>query len=173
MGSGSLGRLVDIGTGTGRMLALFWARADSAIGVDRSSEMLRLARAKLAEAGLERAELRQGDLYALPLATGSADLVLLHQVLHYAQQPAAALAEAARLLAPGGKLVIVDFAAHGLEELRARDAHARLGFGDAQILGWLADAGLAAEACAALAGGTLTVKIWRGLKPARSARKVA
>jgi len=173
VGEGPLGHLVDIGTGTGRMLTLFAGRATSAIGVDRSSEMLRLARAKLAEAGLARAELRQGDIYALPLAAGAADLVLVHQVLHYAQQPAAAIAEAARLLAPGGRLLIVDFAAHELEELRARDAHVRLGFSDRQMLGWLDAAGLQAEACAALEGGELTVKIWRGLRPALAARKVA
>jgi DNA-binding transcriptional ArsR family regulator/precorrin-6B methylase 2 len=173
VGEGPLGRLVDVGTGTGRMLSLFAGRASSAIGVDRSSEMLRLARAKLAGDGLTRAELRQGDMYALPLPAGSADLVLVHLVLHYAQQPAAAIAEAARLLAKGGRLLIVDFATHELEELRARDAHVRLGFSDAQMLGWLDGAGLEGNACATLAGGALTVKIWQGLRPALMARKVA
>ena len=173
VGEGPLGRLVDVGTGTGRMLALFAGRASGAIGVDRSSEMLRLARAKLAEDGLTRAELRQGDMYALPLAAGTADIVLVHQVLHYAQQPAAAIAEAARLLAPGGRLLIVDFATHELEELRTRDAHARLGFSDAQVLGWLESADMAAHACATLAGGELTVKIWQGVRPALAERKVA
>ena len=173
VGDGPLGRIVDVGTGTGRMLALFAGRASSAIGVDRSSEMLRLARAKLAEEALTRAELRQGDMYALPLPSGTTDLVLIHQLLHYAQQPAAAIAEAARLLTPGGRLLIVDFATHELEDLRTRDAHVRLGFSDAQMLGWLDAAGLAAEACATLAGGELTVKIWRGLRPALEERKVA
>jgi ArsR family transcriptional regulator len=112
------------------MLELFGPAAVRALGVDRSPEMLRLARVKLAQAGLAAAELRQGDMYALPLAAGSADTVILHQVLHYAQQPAAAVAEAARLLAPGGRLLIVDFAPHEREELRDRDAHARLGFAD-------------------------------------------
>src|SRR6476469_8727770 len=93
-----VGRLVDVGPGTGRMLELFGADAEHALGVDRSPEMLRVARVKLAEAGLAAAELRQGDMYALPLASGSADTVIIHQVLHYAQQPAAAVEEAARLL---------------------------------------------------------------------------
>ena len=96
-----LGALLDIGTGTGRMLELFAPQADSAIGIDRSSEMLRLARVKLEEAGISGASLRQGDMYALPLGDRSADSIILHQVLHYAQQPGAAIAEAARVLAPG------------------------------------------------------------------------
>jgi ArsR family transcriptional regulator len=154
------GRLVDIGTGTGRMIALLGERAGSAVGIDRSPEMLRVARAKLAEAGLPHAELRQGDMYALPLGSGSADLVVLHQVLHYAQQPAAAIAEAARVLAPGGRLLVVDFAAHDREELRVRDAHVRLGFDDAQMAGWFAAAGLDGGLVEALDGGALTVKLW-------------
>lgn len=158
----AVGRLVDIGTGTGRMIELFGPGADHALGVDRSPEMLRLARAKLAQAGLAEAELRQGDMYALPLAAGSADTVILHQVLHYAQQPAAALAEAARLIGPGGRLLIVDFAPHEREELRSRAAHARLGFADAAILRWMTDAGLAGRVVEHLEGGALTVTIWAG-----------
>jgi ubiquinone/menaquinone biosynthesis C-methylase UbiE len=163
-----LGRLVDIGTGTGRMVALFANAASHAIGVDRSPEMLRLARARLAEGGalIGRAELRQGDMYALPLAPGSADTAILHQVLHYAQQPAAVIGEAARLLAPGGRLLVVDFGSHDHEELRTRDAHARLGFDDAQIAGWFGASGLRFGRTAALEGGTLTVKLWLGEKPA-------
>ena len=162
LGEQELGRLVDIGTGTGRMIELFASRADSVIGIDRSSEMLRLARAKLDAAGVASASLRQGDMYALPLADGSADVVLLHQVLHYAHAPAAAIAEAARLLAPGGRLLIVDFAQHEREELRQRDAHARLGFADEAVLGWLEAAGLDAAAIDHLAGGELTVTLWAG-----------
>lgn len=157
--------LVDIGTGTGRMLALFGGIAARAIGIDRSSEMLRVARARLEAAGIGSSDLRQGDMYALPLAPGSADLVILHQVLHYAQAPAAAIAEATRVLAPGGRLLIVDFAAHDREELRERDAHARLGFADDAMLAWLVDAGLDAEVCEHLQGGELTVTLWRGTKP--------
>jgi ArsR family transcriptional regulator len=141
LASAPIGRLVDIGTGTGRMIELFGGGATSALGVDRSPEMLRLARSKLAHAAFPH-ELRQGDMYALPLASGSADTVIVHQVLHYAQQPAAAIAEAARLMAPGGRLLIVDFAPHEREELRAQNAHARLGFADDQIAAWFAAAGL-------------------------------
>lgn len=167
-GDGALGRLVDIGTGTGRMIELFGARASHALGVDRSPEMLRLARSKLAEAGLAQAELRQGDMYALPLASGSADVVILHQVLHYAQQPAAAIGEAARLLGPGGRLLVIDFDRHDKEELRARDAHVRLGFGDDQIHGWFAAAGLDGAPVRELAGGELTVKLWLGARAGRT-----
>lgn len=157
-----IGRLVDIGTGTGRMLALFGHDATSALGVDRSPQMLRLARAKLAEAGLDSAELRQGDMHALPLADGSADTVVLHQLLHFAQVPETAIAEAARLLSPGGRLLIADFAPHEREELRTEDAHARLGFADEQIRHWFAENGLATEAIEELKGGALTVKLWLG-----------
>lgn len=158
----SVGRLVDIGTGTGRMIELFGPAADHALGIDRSPEMLRLARVKLAEAGLDGAELRQGDMYALPLASGSADTVILHQVLHYAQNPAAAIAEAARLLGPGGRLLIVDFAPHEREELRAQGAHVRLGFADGTVLRYLDQAGLDGEVVEHLEGGELTVTLWSG-----------
>jgi ArsR family transcriptional regulator len=165
LGGAPIGRLVDIGTGTGRMIELLGPQAESALGVDRSPEMLRLARSKLAQAGLGQADLRQGDMYALPLATESADTVVIHQVLHYAQQPAAAIAEATRLTAPGGRLLIVDFARHEREELRAQDAHARLGFADDQIAGWFAAAGLATTLVEELKGGELTVKLWLGTRP--------
>lgn len=157
-----LGMLVDIGTGTGRMLELFAAESEKAVGVDRSPEMLRLARAKLAGTRLEKTELRQGDMYALDLSTGLADTVILHQVLHYAQQPAAAIAEAARILGDGGRLLIVDFAPHEREDLRSRDAHARLGFSDQQIDMWFRAAGLESGVCRQLEGGQLTVKLWLG-----------
>ena len=162
LGEVEIGRLVDIGTGTGRMIELFAPAARHALGVDRSPEMLRLARVKLAEAGLSSAELRQGDMYSLPLASGTADTVILHQVLHYAQQPAAAVAEAARLLGPSGRLLIVDFAPHEREELRSRDAHARLGFADDIMLKYLEAAGLEGRVVEHLEGGELTVTIWAG-----------
>jgi ubiquinone/menaquinone biosynthesis C-methylase UbiE len=162
LGDRPVGRLVDIGTGTGRMLELFGRGAGSALGVDRSPEMLRLARVKLTEAGLAPIDLRQGDMYALPLPSGSADTVIVHQVLHYAQQPAAAVAEAARLLSPGGRLLIVDFAPHDREELRARDAHARLGFADEAVLKWMAASGVDGQVVEHLKGGELTVTIWIG-----------
>ena len=160
----SLGRLVDIGTGTGRMIELLAPYAERVLGIDRSPEMLRMARSKLSDAGLGAIELRQGDMYALPLLRESADTAILHQVLHYAQQPAAAIAEAARLLVPGGRLLIVDFARHDREELRADAAHVRLGFDDAQLTTWYDEAGLALDAVRELAGATLTVKLWLGRK---------
>ncbi len=175
LGDEPIGRLVDIGTGTGRMIELFGLRADSAIGVDRSSEMLRLARVKLEASGLRNASLRQGDMYALPLADASADVVILHQVLHFAHAPAHAIAEAARLLSPGGRLLIVDFAPHEREELRESDAHARLGFADSAMNAWLEGAGLASERSQHLAGGELTVSLWLARKSggARRARRAA
>jgi ubiquinone/menaquinone biosynthesis C-methylase UbiE len=172
LGKRPLGRLVDIGTGTGRMIELFGPRAQQAIGIDRSSEMLRLARVKLEAAGIHPS-LRQGDMYALPLEDQSADRVLIHQVLHYAHSPASAIAEAARILAPGGTLLIVDFAAHEREELRERDAHIRLGFEDDVMAQWFAAAGLAVDQVQHLKGGELTVTLWRGVKAALTQRRAA
>lgn len=172
LGDDKVGQLIDIGTGTGRMLELFAGRAERALGIDRSSEMLRLARAKLSERGLAHAELRQADLYALPLADGAADVAIIHHVLHFAQQPGAAIAEAARVLAPGGRLLIADFAPHEREELRTRDAHARLGFSDDQITGWFTAVGLAVARVETLKGGELTVKLWLGRKLGQALREV-
>lgn len=162
IGEGDLGALIDIGTGTGRMLELFGDRAESALGIDRSSEMLRLARAKLH--GRANTELRQADLYALPMGDGAADVAILHHVLHFAQQPGAAIAEAARVLGPGGRLLIADFAPHDREELRQKAAHSRLGFADEQMAGWFGPAGLALAETRTLEGGELTVKLWLGVK---------
>jgi ArsR family transcriptional regulator len=165
LGSSSLGRLVDIGTGTGRVLELLGEQADHAIGVDRSPEMLRVARGKLTATTKGRWELRQGDIMALTLPPGSAETVTLHQVLHYIPAPEVALAEAAKLLAPGGRILIVDFASHEREELRQRDAHARLGFSDAQIAAWLGAAGINLSTTRHLKGGELTVTLWLGQRP--------
>ena len=172
LGKRPLGRLVDVGTGTGRMIELFGPRASGAIGIDRSSEMLRLARVKLEAAGIA-SSLRQGDMYALPLADESADSVIIHQVLHYAHSPATAIAEAARVLAPRGTLLVVDFAAHDREELRATDAHIRLGFDDEVMAGWFAAAGLGIDRVEHLRGGELTVTLWRGTKEPVSQRRAA
>ncbi|MBA2918236.1 metalloregulator ArsR/SmtB family transcription factor [Sphingomonas sp. MAH-20] len=172
LGERPVGRLVDLGTGTGRMIELFGASSTRALGVDRSPEMLRLARAKLAEA-VPAAELRQGDLTALPLADGLADTVILHQVLHFVPQPGTALGEAARLVADGGRMLIVDFAPHEREELRTRDAHQRLGFSDGQIEGWLNAAGLELSAIRELEGGELTVKLWLAERPSAVREKAA
>jgi ArsR family transcriptional regulator len=168
----NLGTLVDIGTGTGRMIELFGPRAVEAIGIDRSSEMLRLARVKLELAGV-RSSLRQGDMYALPLADGTADCVIIHQVLHYAHAPADAIAEAARVMAPGGTLLVIDFASHEREELRSRDAHLRLGFADEVMEGWFNSAGLSIDHVEHLRGGELTVTIWRGTKAPMRQRRAA
>ena len=168
-----LGTLVDIGTGTGRMIELLGPAAAQALGVDRSSEMLRLARVKLDKAGIADASLRQADMYALPLGAGSADSVIIHQVLHYAQAPAAAISEAARVLRPGGRLLVVDFAAHEREDLRSTDAHLRLGFSDEAIAGWFAAAGLEPDLVEHLPGGELTVTLWRGVKSGLLDRKAA
>ncbi|NJC32538.1 ArsR family transcriptional regulator [Sphingomonas jejuensis] len=173
LGEDGLGRLVDLGTGTGRMLELFGGRAVHAIGIDRSPEMLRLARAKLAAADLPPTELRQGDLQALPLTGGSADTVILHQVLHFMQQPGAAVSEAARLLATGGRMLIVDFDSHDREDLRDRDQHVRLGFSDDQIAVWMQAAGLTLDRVERLEGGELTVKLWSASRPGGIKEKAA
>lgn len=172
LGDRPVGRLVDLGTGTGRMLEVFGGSAVRAIGVDRSPEMLRLARAKLAEA-VPGVELRQGDLTGLPLGDRIADTVILHQVLHFVPQPGAALAEAARLVADGGRMLIVDFAPHEREELRTRDAHQRLGFSDAQIGGWLGAGGLEVMEIKQLEGGELTVKLWLAERPSAVRKEAA
>lgn len=172
LGDAPIARLIDIGTGTGRMLELFAPRAASALGIDRSSEMLRLARAKLSERGNANAELRQADLYALPMADGEADAAILHHVLHFAQQPGAAIREAARVLGQGGRLLIADFAPHDREELRTREGHVRLGFSDEQMLGWFDVAGLAPVKTDTLEGGELTVKLWLARKAGDALGKV-
>ena len=170
LGDQPIDTLIDIGTGTGRMLELFGARARTALGIDRSSEMLRLARAKLA--GAANTELRQADIYALPMADGAADVAILHHVLHYAQQPGAAIREAGRVLAPGGRLLIVDFAPHDREELRSQGAHVRLGFDDDQVAGWAEAADLMMARVEMLVGGTLTVKLWLARKSAPALHEV-
>jgi len=170
LGKDKVDVLVDIGTGTGRMLTLLGAQAETAIGIDRSSEMLRVARGKCEAAGLANMQLRQGDMFALPLNAASADTVILHQVLHYADAPGDAIAEAARILRPGGRLLIVDFAPHHREELRSEQAHTRLGFDDRQMLGWMQAAGLSARTISHLKGGELTVTLWLGTRAATQSK---
>jgi ubiquinone/menaquinone biosynthesis C-methylase UbiE len=172
LGGTPIGRLVDIGTGTGRMIELFGARATHALGIDRSPEMLRLARAKLTEqAGLSY-ELQQGDITRLSLADAAADTVILHQVLHFLPAPELAISEAARLVSRTGRLLIVDFAPHDHEELRTQGAHMRLGFSDTQIASWFEAAGLQLERSDELAGSSLTVKLWLGVKSTEARLKV-
>jgi ArsR family transcriptional regulator len=164
LGDGSLGALLDVGTGTGRMAEIFAPRAAHVTGLDKSPEMLRIARARLQKLPADQVELVHGDFAALPFADASFDTVLFHQVLHYAQEPEGVLAEAARVARPGGQIAVVDFAAHDREELRERHAHARLGFSDEQMLALLSDAGLAPQSAIALPGTPLTVKIWTAHK---------
>ncbi|MBO6902419.1 MAG: metalloregulator ArsR/SmtB family transcription factor [Rhizobiaceae bacterium] len=157
--------MADLGTGTGRLLELFAPLYRRGVGIDLSREMLSVARANLDSAGITNAQVRQGDLYAPPVERDSADLVTMHQVLHYLDDPALAVAEAAKLLRPAGRLLIVDFAPHGLEFLRDEHAHVKLGFSDRQIEDWLSEAGLELlekrdfDRRAAAAPG-LTVKLW-------------
>jgi ubiquinone/menaquinone biosynthesis C-methylase UbiE len=126
-------RLVDLGTGTGRMLVLFDGAYDAATGYDVSPEMLAVARARLDAAGAVKARLRRGDLMTLDAEAGSVDIVVMHHVLHFLADPARAVAGAGRLLAPKGRLLIADFAPHQREELRERHAHRRLGFSSAEL----------------------------------------
>ncbi|MBU3969272.1 MAG: class I SAM-dependent methyltransferase, partial [Alphaproteobacteria bacterium] len=137
--------------------------------------MLNIARANVSRAGLEKVELRHGDIFATRLPPESADLVLVHQVLHYLADPAAAVAEAARLVMPGGRLLIIDFAPHQLEYLREEHQHRRLGFADEEMRRWLADAGLTPSAPIALPPDTdgLTVSIWTAARSARAAERAA
>jgi SAM-dependent methyltransferase/DNA-binding transcriptional ArsR family regulator len=162
IGDRPLGRLLDIGTGTGRMIELFAASAAHSTALDRSPEMLRLARAKLQHHAAGQVDLVQADFYSLPLADQGFDTILLHQVLHYAQNPQGVLDEAGRVASPGARIAIVDFASHALEELRERDAHARLGFADDQIAAMFDSAGFDLTQTRSLSGGALTVKIWLG-----------
>ena len=153
-----LGRVLDIGTGTGRLLELLAPRVQSGLGVDASRAMLALARARLARTGLGHVSVRQADMYRLPLS-GGFDVVVLQMVLHYAEDPAAALAEAARVLAPGGRLIVVDLAAHDRTALAGRLAHRWPGFDDEAMAHLLRAAGVVAGAPSAVPG-PLQVKLW-------------
>ncbi len=152
--------LLDIGTGTGRMLEVLAPHVTHALGIDQSREMLAVARVNLERAGLANTIVRLGDMYQLPLADASFDAVVIHQVLHYADRPAEAIAEAARVLRPNGILVVVDFAPHTLEFLRDEHAHRRLGFADADVAEWCRAADLDPEPPRHLPGDPLTVTIW-------------
>ena len=162
----SLGVLLDIGTGTGRMAELFAGSADRVVALDKNLEMLRVARAKLQHLPAVQIDLVQGDFADLPFDAGHFDTVLLHQVLHFAADPAQALAEAARVTRPSGRIAIVDFAAHDREELRTRQQHARLGFSDRQMATLLRASGFSASDPVALEGGEIVVKIWIGQRRA-------
>ncbi len=170
---GELGALLDVGSGTGRIAELLAPAARHVTALDKSPEMLRIARARLQHLPADSHDLVQGDFAALPFADAAFDTLTFHQVLHYAQEPERALAEAARVTRPGGRIAVVDFAAHDREELRTAHAHARLGFSDEQMLALLSDAGFTAGPAVALPGHELTVKIWTGTrgKTARALNK--
>lgn len=170
VGDAPVRTLLDLGAGAGRMLELFAPLAERAIGVDLSTAMLAVARGRMEETGLRNVQLRQGDIYALPIERNSVDLAIMHQVLHYLDDPARALREAARVLAPGGRLLVVDFAPHQEEALRDKHAHRRLGFSESEIADLLAQAGLETVMHRALSptpgeGAKLTVSLWLARDP--------
>ncbi len=173
LGSGPFKFFLDVGTGTGRILELFASRYSRALGLDVNQSMLAYARNKLSAAGLDAAQVRHGDLYALALQDSSVDAIVMHQVLHYLTEPAHAVREAARVLAPGGRLLIVDFAPHDVEALREAQAHTRLGIATGHVSEWFTGAGLTPVLHRDLhpANGhetqKLTVSLWLAEQPVR------
>ncbi len=173
--------LLDLGTGTGRILELFGPDIDRGLGIDLSLDMLALARARIERAGLRNCSVRQGDIYDLAVPAASFDAVIVHQVLHFLDDGARAIREAARVLAPGGRLLVVDFAPHDLEFLREEHAHRRLGFAEETVDQWIAASGLDMTMHRSLApekgsDGKIAVSLWlaRDRRPAaRSVREVA
>jgi ArsR family transcriptional regulator len=160
-----INEFLDIGTGTGRMLELFGRRVVKGTGVDLSREMLAVARAKLDAAGLGNCQVRHADMYTLPIPSHSIDAVTVHQVLRYVDDPQSAIREAARVLRPGGRVAVVDFAPHDIEELRDQHAHRRLGFAHDEVAGWFKSAGLSPGDPIDLSGDPLTVTIWSADAP--------
>jgi SAM-dependent methyltransferase/DNA-binding transcriptional ArsR family regulator len=152
--------LLDIGTGTGRMLEIFGNNIDRGVGIDLSREMLAVARVNLDKLGLRNCHVRYGDMNQLPFTYETFDAVTFHLVLHYAENPGAAVKEAARFLEPGGRLVVVDFAPHEEEKLRTEHGHRWLGFEDGEVKSWFKAAGLSAGRTTRLPGDPLTVCLW-------------
>ena len=165
LGGSKVETLIDLGTGTGRMLEVLAGSYRRGIGIDSSREMLAVARSRLASAGVNHAQVRLGDIGDLDPAIGLADVIVIHQVLHYFDDPGRMLAQARRLLKPGGEMIIVDFAPHDLEFLRSEHAHRRLGLSQSQMSGWAAAAGLDVDAVREFPGENsergLTVCLWR------------
>lgn len=171
IGTRPIHTLLDLGTGTGRILELLKDQYSRGLGVDASRDMLAIARTKLDGANIKHASVRQGDIFNLALERQSFDLIVIHQVLHFLHDPQPAIAEAARMLSPGGRMVIVDFAPHELEYLREDFAHARLGFDENIMSGWMEQKGLEVEKVEHLSpqksdqDQKLTVSIWLGKDP--------
>ena len=160
--------LLDLGTGTGRMLELFGPDIERGLGLDMSLDMLSLARARLDRAGLRHCSVRQGDIYDLALPKDSFDVVIIHQVLHFLDDGARAIEEAARVLRPSGRLLVVDFAPHDLEFLRDEHAHRRLGFTADTVAGWMTAAGLDVvhhDTLAPDGDGKIAVSLWLARDP--------
>ncbi|MFW5833137.1 MAG: ArsR/SmtB family transcription factor [Pseudomonadota bacterium] len=153
--------LVDIGTGTGHILRVLAPAIEFGLGIDLSLDMLAVARANLDAAGVANCQLRHGDMYQLPVADRAFDCAVLHQVLHFATEPEAVIREAARVVAPGGRLLVVDLERHDVERLRQDFAHRRLGFTDEEIGGWMRDAGLDLSTVRRLAGKVATIVVWQ------------
>jgi SAM-dependent methyltransferase len=176
-----IGNFLDAGTGTGRMLELIAPHATRAVGIDVSPDMLSIARDRLLRGNLQNAQVRLADTYRLPFTNSGAgagfDVVLFHQVLHYLDDPGAAVAEAARVMAPGARLLIADFAPHKLEFLRDEFAHRRLGFSDREVEGWFSAANLVSAGSETIAprgpGEKLTVKLWLATAKARAKKEAA
>ena len=157
-------RLLDIGTGTGRILELLAPRVRQALGIDASKAMLALARSRLARADLAHCSVRLADMYRLPLADASYDIAVLQMVLHYAEDPAGAIAEAARALRPGGRLIVIDLARHERADLAGRLAHRWHGFDDAGMHDFLSRAGLSYGPASTIEG-PLPVRLWTATRP--------
>ena len=161
--------VIDIGTGTGRVIEVLGPRVEHAVGVDLSPDMLMVARASLDRARLRNCLVRQGDMYQLPVPSASFDAAVIHQVLHFAESPGAVIGEAARVLRPGGRLIVADFESHGLEFLRDDHLHRWLGFRDQDLRAWCESAGLVPEDPVTLPGDPLNVVIWCAARPAGAA----
>jgi ArsR family transcriptional regulator len=176
VGPSRVSSYLDLGTGTGRILELVAPRASRAVGIDLNGEMLTLARARIERAALPHVQVRRGDLFQLPYGDQSFDLITVHQVLHYLEDPSAAVSEAARVLKPGGRLVIADFAPHALEFLRDAHQHRRLGFADKEVAQWCKAAGLSLASTRALpprGESGLTVMVWLAVAPVQRRAKTA